>query len=136
LSCDCGFAAEYTASGHLKLADGSVETITAWDEKQRKALKERIGVGIAEALFRDEVTARVIREDHTAEESRRAVLTAYADRLMLDDEPISGEDLKGVAVFSRNVLTLLTDRQYEIRGQMSFNALKYRYWAENIQSEA
>ena len=130
LRCECGYRADYTASGYLRSQDGKLTTITRWDEQQQQALRQRMTQDAAAKLFEDTVTVREIREDHTASEARQMRLTAYPDHLMLGEERISREELDGAAVFSRNVLTLVTDKQYEIRGQLSFNALKYRYWAE------
>ena len=130
LRCDCGYRAEYTATGHLRAEDGKLTTITRWDEQQQQALREQVAIGGTEKLFEDSITVREIREDHTASEPHETLLSAYPGHLQLGDEMIFREKLAGAAVFSRNVLTLLTDKQYEVRGQMPFNALKYRHWAE------
>ena len=130
LRCSCGFSAAFLPDGYLQMADGTKTTITQWDLRQREELEKRIAAGGDEPLFSDRVTLRVIHEDHSAAEPEETVLSAYCHHLTIGGKTVSRDQLMGAAVFSRNVLTLITDQQYEIRGQLSFNALKYRYWAE------
>jgi len=130
IRCSCGMCRQYMPTGELVAADGKSLSITQWDAAQQRELQSYLDFGGETPLFSDEVRVRTIHEDHTAEDFRPVRLTAYIDHLVLGDEYLPMTALRGVAVFSRNVLNLHTEKLYEIRGELCFNALKYRYLVE------
>lgn len=127
IQCDCGFCADYDVYGNLNGSDGKTYTVTEWDLWQRQQLASlRESTPADTALFSDTVTIHRIVE-HSIEKTISATLTAYRDHFTVNDASFNYQDIEGAAVFSRNVLTVYTDAQYEIRGALDFCALKYVY---------
>ena len=131
LLCTCGFAAEYTEYGELVEPDGTKHTVTELDASQRGQLAETVRTADSDTpLFSDEVTAFEIGADHQSVSTHTGVLTAYRDRVSFDGSEILPDALSGVAVHSRNTLTVHLGPQavqYEIKGGDCFCALKYVY---------
>lgn len=131
ITCTCGFSAEYDVYGDLTDGDGIKRTITGWDVWQRehfRALRESAGDA---PLFSDEVTVLTI-DAHEIKHRCAGTLTAYPDHFTFGSRTFTPRDLEGAAIFSRNVLTVHADAQYEIRGTVNFCALKYLYLYEEM----
>jgi len=77
-------------------------------------------------LFSDKVTLLQIN-GHEIEKTSSVTLSAYRDHFTVNDTVITPDQLEGMAIFSRNVLTVHAEHQYEVRGSDSFSALKYLY---------
>ncbi|MCQ2420115.1 MAG: 1-acyl-sn-glycerol-3-phosphate acyltransferase [Clostridia bacterium] len=131
IRCSCGFAAAYTEFGNLEEDDGTSRTLTDWDSWQRQVLIDMAEQSDEqEPLFSDAVTAYEIGADHSSISSHKGILTAYRNRVSFDGKELLPEDLSGVAVHSRNTLTVHIGPQavqYEVKGSDAFCALKYVY---------
>ncbi len=129
----------------------TVTNLRDWVARQRAALRGMIReAGEDEELFSDPVTVREIGADHKIASVRAGTIIAYKNgvRLATDDgaaegtavaettgetvSEISGgsqtEELRDLAVYSRNFITAYcheSGKQYDIRGDERFNALKY-----------
>lgn len=133
LYCDCGFRADYDATGFLTEEDGSKFTIRDLDQQQRQTLSALLQSSAQQSLFSDPVTLQTIDTDHALESTETGILTAYSDHLECCGHVIPFADLQGMAIYSRNVLVMYTNaenRHYEIHGSQAFSALKYQYWYE------
>ena len=132
----CTCSARYTPEGYLE--GGRFRTVTEWDAWQF----ERLGQLMAEAepdrmLFSDHVTLDHYDTDHMLLSSVPGVLAAYARHATFapdaaDGEParIELEQVEGIGLFLRNTLIVHIAGDaghYEVRGDLPFNALKYRY---------
>ncbi|MBQ2031119.1 MAG: 1-acyl-sn-glycerol-3-phosphate acyltransferase [Lachnospiraceae bacterium] len=132
-------------------SDKTVTNLRDWVARQRAALRGMIReAGEDEELFSDPVTVREIGADHKIVSVRAGTIIAYKNgvRLATDDgaaegtaaaettgetvSEISGgsqtEELRDLAVYSRNFITAYcheSGKQYDIRGDERFNALKY-----------
>ena len=139
VSCACGFSAEYTPYGELIDCDGKTHTVAEWDGLQKKRLRELIGETAEEAaLFSDELTAQQIGEDHSVISTLQGTLKARKDGALFDEKFIPLAEIRGLAVHSRNTLTVhmgADDTQYEVRGAESFSALKYVYLYQMLQEK-
>jgi len=137
LSCDCGFQAVYDEYGYLTDTRGKKYTITELDAFQKEYLAEIIAdYDNIEPLFADPIKMQEIGEDHAVIRTEDGILTAYTDRLESCGHLIPYSDITGMAIYSRNVLVLYTkseDRHYEVRSEMTFNALKYLYLYQLIK---
>ena len=131
IRCGCGFEAAYTEYGDLVEPDGTKHTVSGLDARQREALADLVKAADENApLFSDEIKAAEIGPDHLPVSVHTGTLTAYRDRVSFDDRQFLPDDLSGVAVHSRNTLTVHLGSQavqYEITGKDAFCALKYVY---------
>ena len=142
---------ELTVTGGNADSDKTVTNLRDWVARQRTALRGMIReAGEDEELFSDPVTVREIGADHKIVSVRAGTIIAYKNgvRLATDDgaaegtaaaettgetvSEISGgsqtEELRDLAVYSRNFITAYcheSGKQYDIRGDERFNALKY-----------
>lgn len=142
---------ELTVTGGNADSDKTVTNLRDWVARQRAALRGMIReAGEDEELFSDPVTVREIGADHKIVSVRAGTIIAYKNgvRLATDDgaaegtaaaettgetvSEISGgsqtEELRDLAVYSRNFITAYcheSGKQYDIRGDERFNALKY-----------
>ncbi len=142
---------ELTVTGGNADSDKTVTNLRDWVARQRAALRGMIReAGEDEELFSDPVTVREIGADHKIVSVRAGTIIAYKNgvRLATDDgaaegtaaaettgetvSEISGgsqtEELRDLAVYSRNFITAYcheNGKQYDIRGDERFNALKY-----------
>lgn len=130
LTCSCGFRAKYDTYGYLTSETGTKYTIAQLDTMQREKLRDMINLSNNQPFFSDEITLQEIGEDHNLLSSQTGTLAAYSDRLEVCGLSIPYDDLQGLAIYSRNVLVFFTNsenRHYEVRGNISFSALKYQY---------
>ena len=135
VACDCGFLAEYDDYGFLTEPDGTRRTVKELDRAQQQLLRERrVSAAPGTLLFGDAVRASLIDEAHHAVESREVMLAGTPEGFLVNGKTVTPSELAGAAIFSRNVLTVhLEDgRQYELRGDRSFNALKYYYLYQDL----
>lgn len=142
---------ELTVTSGNADSDKTVTNLRDWVARQRAALRGMIReAGEDEELFSDPVTVREIGADHKIVSVRAGTIIAYKNgvRLATDDgaaegtaaaettgetvSEISGgsqtEELRDLAVYSRNFITAYcheSGKQYDIRGDERFNALKY-----------
>ena len=138
LYCTCGFRAEYDAYGYLTDEDGRKMTITQLDVAQKKLLEDLAGTTAEAPLFSDEILLQKIGDNHELLSETNGALMAFADKLILCGLEIPYTDVLGMSIYSRNVLVLHTlsdGNHYEIRGDLSFSALKYLYLYEIAKKE-
>lgn len=138
LYCNCGFRAEYDVYGYLTDAQGEKYTMVQLDQQQKNLLEGMLARAADEPFFSDNVLLQQINDRHELVSETSGALIACKDHLSCCGQNISFDDILGMSIYSRNVLVLhtLTDgRHYEIRGDMSFSALKYLYLYEIIKKE-
>lgn len=137
IGCDCGFSAEYTVYGELLDNAGKTHTVTEWDSLQQRQLRKLLDESTEDAiLFSDEVTAEKIDADHGVAQMQTGVLAAKKNGVLFADRFILLDEIRGLAVHSRNTLTAhigADDTQYEVHGGESFSALKYLYLYQNLR---
>ena len=137
--CTCGFSAEYQETGWLKAADGTLHTVTAWDEAQRERLKAMVeDAGEDDILFSNPLTAERIGDDHKVEARIRGELRVSKRGAFFGERFVPLGDIRGLAVHSRNTITAhigSDETQYELRGEEAFSALKYRYLYQLLQGK-
>jgi len=139
LICDCGFHASYDQYGYLTDAAGKQYSIRDLDDHQRQLLQNMLSSADDTALFSDEITLQEISIAHETETVETGTLTAYKNHLEICGRIIPFSDLQGVAIYSRNVLVIYTNsdaKHYELRGSLSFSALKYQYWYDYLRKES
>ena len=130
VSCNCGFKAEYDDYGYLNDLEGNKLTLTELDFIQREELKKAWeNADIKPLLFSDYVTAQEIGDDHQVIHELKGSIEAFSDGFCFRGTNLNTDDIKGVAVHSRNTLTVhyKNDFHYEIKGEACWNALKYVY---------
>jgi len=153
--CDCGFHAVYDRYGYLNT--GERHTVTEYMDAQRAWLLDTVRIqrkerseGLADAkertpLFEDKVFLQKVTQQYEISPKREITIRAYCDHA---EAILSGEeartvevytkDVDSLAIFSRNLLTIFFPKNpvaYEMRGGLSFNALKYRDLYEIICAE-
>ena len=136
--CACGFEATYNVYGYLECSDGVTRNMRDWDREQHEALMEAVENGTLPA-FRDRVTIRPIDTNHRAGNGTEYLLTVENGNITLAEEagsaapavkPIPLADIAGLAIYSRNHINVIygaDEQQYDVRGDIGFNALKYMY---------
>lgn len=128
VSCDCGFSALYDEYCYLRSDDGSVFTITELDAGNRELIESLSKRDGTELLFSDEENLEDIGPDHKLISRRRAKLSAYPDRLLVDDETVPFSAVEGMSIHGRNTLMFhFPGKHYELSGGPRFSALKYLY---------
>lgn len=163
--CRCGFTASYDRFGYLNCSDGVKRNLRDWDAEQRAAMENAYTDGTLPA-FTDTVSVRSIGADHKAgkqywieitatrdgvkytlldegkKNKRRLVVPVYEEDGSIDEvwitNTIPPEDLKGLAVYSRNSMNVILgekNEQFDIKGDTGFNALKYRYLYDLMKNE-
>lgn len=165
--CTCGHKATYLPTGFFE--GGRFQTMLEWDQWQHAELMKLLREGteptaevavaddaaaesaageaaseaepsVRRLLFADQVTAKLIGENHEIAKSIAGEVRAYTDGFGF--VPKSGEevlfayeDIVGVGLFLRNTLIAHVGKDalhYELNGAESFNALKYKYVYEGI----
>ena len=137
--CSCGFHGDYNEFGYVVEKNGAKHSLMELDQLQRNVLRKKLSEASDLPLFSDDITLHAIGSDHTLERMQHGKLAAFADRLEICGEPIPLSDLQGVAIYSRNVLVIYTNAEnhhYELRGPVSFSALKYQYWYDEQRKNA
>ena len=130
VKCSCGYNATYTPFGFLESPDGSTFDLTSLDNSQRKYISELVK-GTSE-LFSDEITFRVVDENHSIISESKEKLSAFSDRFKAGEEEFLYSEMDGLAINQRNLLLVhkkSSDKHYEFEGSISFSALKYLYAA-------
>lgn len=139
VGCGCGFSAKYTVYGELLDAAGKAHTVAEWDSLQQQRLRELLAEGSEDSiLFSDEVTVDRIGEDHGVAETHRGTLAARKDGIIFDNRFIPLDEIRGLAVHSRNTLTAhigAEDTQFEVHAGENFSALKYLYLYQNLREK-
>lgn len=137
--CECGFKAKYSRHGYLESASGREYTITELDARQRQALRELADCAQEGALFSDSVVAEDIGPDHRAYNKARYNLRAYKDRLELGGRLLLMSEISGMAINQRNLLIIHYndgEGHLELKGNVSFSALKYLYLYNYVSGNA
>lgn len=140
---DCTCSTRYLETGYLD--GGRFSTITQWDAWQREELARRMAQAAPERpLFSDTVTLDRYDENHQLTWSATGTLAAFCDRAVFTPSAPNSQPMRldvqqilGIGLFLRNTLIVHVSNMrghYEVRGDLRFNALKYRY-AYQIASE-
>lgn len=125
----CGFTASYDEYGYLNCSDGVTRNMRDWDKQQKEFLLGQFRDGTFEG-FSDQVTVRIIGADHKVEETKTGELRATLEGVTFAGKHYTRADISGLAVYSRNYINTLfgpEEKQYDLRGDLGFNALKYYY---------
>ena len=145
IRCSCGYEAEYTEYGELKDCGGIFKTITEWDAWQREYLKSRVASAAdgaddccrsneeKAALFGDDILLYEVNSCHKISKKYRGYMSAHMDGLKICGHMLKYRAILGMSVFSRNCMVINTDgevKQFEVRGDLRFCALKYLYLYE------
>lgn len=137
--CDCGLSAKYTVYGELLDTADKVHTVTEWDSLQRQRLHDLLAESAEDTvIFSDEVTVDQIGEDHGVARTHRGTLAARKDGILFDNRFIPLDEIRGLAVHSRNTLTAhigAEDTQFEVHAGENFSALKYLYLYQNLREK-
>ena len=135
IKCKCGLQYTYNEYGYLIDKNGNQKTITEWDFWQRKELTKLINSSDSGSkLFSDEIIIRSIDKNHQISGEEHGGMECYPDRINCCGKDFYFSDMQGFSIISRNVIVMHTGDnldQYEIRGNITFNALKYLYAYEN-----
>ena len=164
--CTCGFTASYDRFGYLNCSDGVKRNLRDWDAEQKTALNEAYREGTLPAFtdtvsvrsidadhkagkqYWIEITAtregvHYLLLDEGKKNKRRLIVPVHEEDGSISELTISNnvppEDLVGLAVYSRNSINVILgekDEQFDIKGDTGFNALKYRYLFEAMQSKS
>ena len=132
----CSFSARYTPEGYLE--GGRFRTITAWDAWQRERLEQVMAETASDQpIFSDHVTLDRYDDDHNLLSTVPGTLAAFVDHATFTPDAADGKplrvdirDIEGIGIFLRNTLIAHvagSAGHYEARGDIPFNALKYRY---------
>ena len=125
----CGFTASYDEYGYLNCSDGVTRNMRDWDREQREFLLSKFRDGTFEG-FTDQVIVRIIGADHKAGETMTGELRATTEGVTFAGKHYKRAYISGLAVYSRNYINTLfgpEEKQYDLRGDLGFNALKYYY---------
>ncbi len=138
LQCTCGKMVTYDKKGRL-VGGRQLETLYEWDELQKKALREYVLESSTEKIiFSDTVIVREISEQHQAGEAKEGLLKVSQESLFLDEKEYAWSEVKGLSIYSRNNISLFLGDSYrhlDIRGNVSFNALKYLYFYQFLKED-
>ena len=132
----CACSARYTPEGFLE--GGRFSTVAQWDAWQVEQLRSRMAQAAPdEQLFSDHVTLDHYDKDHALLSSMPGTLAACARYATFTPDAAGAEPMRaeleqveGIGLFLRNTLIahIAGDAgHYEVRGELPFNALKYRY---------
>jgi len=139
ISCECGLKYTYDEYGYLTDEDGNKKTVTEWDIWQHAKLDDIISSWQDDKpVFTDEVTLYSINEEHDISNQEKGTLESYSDRINCCGTDFYFDDMLGFSIISRNVIVMHygnNAEQYEIRGELTFNALKYLYVYEKSKGE-
>lgn len=134
----CGFTASFNEVGYLDCSDGVTRNMRDWDREQREFLIGQFRDGTFEG-FSDQVTVRIIGADHKAGEPMNGELRATTEGVTFAGKHYKRGDISGLAVYSRNYINTLfgpEEVQYDLRGNLGFNALKYYYLYQETGKES
>lgn len=137
LLCKCGFEAEYDKYGYLTEQSGKQYTVAQLCDRQKENLKNRLEAACRSAervlLFEDEMNCKIISLDKGAQKLGKMRIKVYSDGVeyCTNDkiEKIEFKNIEGVFVVLRNTLNCIIagrECEYELCGDFSTNALKYR----------
>lgn len=140
IGCQCGMKYKYDEYGYLTDEKGKKRTIAEWDGWQYRELENIVRKTDKqdEPFFEDEVTLYSIGKSHEIAEQKKGTLAAYKDRIECCGQAFYYKDMLGFSIVSRNfiVMNIRKDaEQYEIKGDLRFNALKYLYIYELMRGE-
>ena len=135
----CGFTASYDEYGYLNCSDGVTRNMRDWDREQKEFLIGQFRDGTFGG-FTDQVTVRIIGADHKAGEVMNGELRATTEGVTFAGKHYKRGYISGLAVYSRNNINTLfgpEEVQYDLRGDLGFNALKYYYlYQETKETES
>lgn len=140
ISCACGFEAVYDEYGYLTDQNGEKHTIKTWCKNQKETLAAELNQARQTAqerfLFDDTVMVKKLFSNGKREKLGQFKLDIHTDQLVYQgaaDKSVEGilplADVEYTFIFQRNTLNIRVKGKeygYEISGDFSFNALKYR----------
>ena len=129
--CDCGLKYQYNEYGELIGQDTEDFTILEWDKMQREDIEKK---QLEEISFpTDYVKIYSIGDKHDIISSFKAELQVVKGKIFIrvneeKEIELEPDKIEGFSIFSRNTVNAYYDGlQYEIKGSIPFNALKYLY---------
>jgi len=136
--CECGLKYRYNEYGQLLGEDQEASdfTILDWDRAQRTDIEDRELKDVT--FLPDRVRVASIGGGHESKSIKQSVIGVNDGNIYIldastiesseDKKLIQHEKLEGLSVFSRNTINAYYDgQQYEIKGDLAFNAVKYLY---------
>lgn len=137
LICECGFVATYDEYGYLNGNKDERYTITCLCENQRENLKQKYLLakdkGGHEFLFGDDFELTNLHRNGKRQSAGRIRVNVYSDCIEYflngDKKILNYDDIESVFVYMRNTLNVNlvgNEYGYELQGDFSNNALKYR----------
>lgn len=148
VNCDCGYTGEYNSHGYIKdsvAKSNDLHPVKEYLDNQKLFIKNKIiecsNRPDETILFSDEVSVKEITDKNKTCTPMQIVITAYCDRAVCrfdngtEERTILYKNIKNVTLFKANTMTVFVDdmngeknsmRVFEINGNFSFNALKYR----------
>lgn len=161
VACKCGYVGHYDKYGYITDELMAQHSVKEYLFEQRTWLKEIVGrvdssnlnsePSLEEAvLFKDIVSVKDITDESNLE-CRQFLITAYKNFSICkcidstkDDIIIPYKNVNNVTIFKANTMTVFVkendkekacEKIYEVTGEFSFNALKYRDLFEIISEE-
>lgn len=135
--CDCGFSAIYDEYGYLTDNEGVIHTVSKWCDEQKGDLKRIIldatSLGESVQIFSDELMCKVVSNHGHRRTFGKIMLKAFSDKLTYticgEERELSYSDIKSAFIYLRNTMNVQIkdkDVSFELTGDFSFNALKYK----------
>jgi len=153
VNCDCGYTEEMDEYGYLTDSEGNIHLISDYLKSQRDWLADTYVKYRAEAdsqtntrlqLFADRIQVYEVQKDSSREYLGDYSISTYCDYVECTKEDgadkdsirIDFSDISSVTIFQKHTLNVVVSgRLLEIKGDFSFNALKYRDLYEIVQGE-
>lgn len=137
ISCDCGFSATYDEYGYLTDEAGNKHTVSEWCDEQKSDLKKLVldaaASGESVWIFSDELMCKMVSNRGHRRTFGKIILKAFSDKLTYTvdgkEKELSYSDIKSAFVYLRNTMNVQIkdkDMSFELTGDFSFNALKYK----------
>ncbi|MBP9995640.1 MAG: 1-acyl-sn-glycerol-3-phosphate acyltransferase [Lachnospiraceae bacterium] len=137
LVCKCGFKSTYDEYGYLQTVDGETYTITDLCDRQKSHLYEKFSTarnnGSHEYLFGDNFVLTNLHHSGRRDKLRNIRVNVYSDIIEYTIDGVKKEleynEIDSIFVYMRNTLDVhlvQNKNSYELQGNFSCNALKYR----------
>ncbi|MCQ2535816.1 MAG: 1-acyl-sn-glycerol-3-phosphate acyltransferase [Lachnospiraceae bacterium] len=140
LSCECGYSLMFTKRGEILDPRHKSHTLYEFTEFQKEELKRRMEDS-STLLFEDKVSLFAVK-NHKRKAKSDIIIKTYTDRVVYSDildmqkeKELNLKDVLSISIFNRNKLSLnmVSGEIYELRGEDSFNALKYSYYLDYMK---
>lgn len=140
LNCECGYKLTFNERGEIFDPQHTAHTLHEFTEFQKEELKRRME-DTSTLLFEDRVYLFTVK-NHKRRKKSDIIIKTYTDRVvyldildMQKEKELNLKDVLSISIFNRNKLSLnmVSGEIYELRGESSFNALKYSCYLDLIK---